>query len=487
MITESANELKQDMSRGSTRRAAPKGAAIVGAYLVGMTAIAASAYTMRDQVEVLSAPEIVSEITDSLPLPDELASLSVSPQLGVVVRPAEMPEAPKMASLSTPDTALSDELFSPLSRIFIGRPSVLPPDRPIATGPNLDIELVPGETQTAEPLEIDSAEPAEPGIVTASLRPQLRPETLVTESAEPRSDLRLASLSPARMQELLQPETASAVPATPRIASASGKCPSRLAREFPRRSGSAPGAQSVLASVQNVDGVKRDQTVLREILNGNMPGFIRNLAPVNVSGKAADGSNVQITLCVTPDYLALGSDRDYVRVPLGLRAATRIGEEFNMILPTPRMVDMIYRQADLRLSPRPMSPGPQMTSTNYFMRHNATVEAQRQSAGAAPGTLISGHKKDVVLTTRLASNRGRVAIYGWHQRNGQPIQPLSTVHGAGYADYSHGVRLVSRTAFLNGQSVDLRSLMADPRYAGLLSSEGPISGPSLRMAALASN
>ena len=218
-----------------------------------------------------------------------------------------------------------------------------------------------------------------------------------------------------------------------------------------------------------------------------MPGFLRHLAPVNVSGKAADGSNVQITLCVTPDYLALGSDRDYVRVPLGLRAATRIGEEFNMILPTPRMVDMIYRQADLRLSPRPMSPGPQMTSTNYFMRHNATVEAQRQSAGAAPGTLISGHKKDVVLTTRLASNRGRVAIYGWHQRNGQPIQPLSTVHGAGYADYSHGVRLVSRTAFLNGQSVDLRTLMADPRYAGLLSSEGPISGPGLRMAALASN
>ncbi|KRS15492.1 hypothetical protein XM52_23935 [Roseovarius indicus] len=271
------------------------------------------------------------------------------------------------------------------------------------------------------------------------------------------------------------------------MSNSSGKCPSRLSRDLPRRSGSARGAKSVLASVQNVDGVKRDQTVLREILSGNMPGFLRHLAPVNVSGKAADGSNVQITLCVTPDYLALGSDRDYVRVPLGLRAATRIGEEFNMILPTPRMVDMIYRQADLRLSPRPMSPGPQMTSTNYFMRHNATVEAQRQSAGAAPGTLISGHKKDVVLTTRLASNRGRVAIYGWHQRNGQPIQPLSTVHGAGYADYSHGVRLVSRTAFLNGQSVDLRTLMADPRYAGLLSSEGPISGPGLRMAALASN
>jgi len=190
-------------------------------------------------------------------------------------------------------------------------------------------------------------------------------------------------------------------------------------------------------------------------------------------------------LCVTPDYLALGSDRDYVRVPLGLRAATRIGEEFGMILPTPRMVDLIYRAAALRLAPQPMPPGPQMTSTAYFIRHNATIEAQRQSAGAAPGTLISGQKKDVVLTSRLASNPGRVAIYGWHRTSGQPIQPLSTVHGAGYADYSHGIRLVSRTAYINGKAVDLRNLMADPRYAGLLSKEGPIGGPALRMAALA--
>lgn len=484
MTTESANELEQVMPRDLPRRAAPKGAAIVGVYLLGMTAIAASAYALRDQG--FSAPDIVTEITDSLPLPDDLAGQEPSPHLGLLSRPAGNSDAPKLASLSAPDTRLTDDLFSPLSRIFAGKPSVLPPERP-AFGQDPSLEILPDGTEIAEPLELDALTPDAPGIVTASLRPRLRPQTLETGPADTASDLRLASLSPAAMKALLAPETSAEPPATPRIANSSGKCPNQLSRDIPRRPGSARGAQAVLASVANVDGVKRDQTVLREILGGNMPGFIRNLAPVNISGRAADGSNVSITLCVTPDYLALGSDRDYVRVPLGLRAATRIGEQFNMILPTPRMVDQIYRQADLRLSPRPMTPGPQMTSTNYFMRHNATVEAQRQSAGAAPGTLISGHKKDVVLTTRLASNRGRVAIYGWHRSNGQPIQPLSTVHGAGYADYSHGVRLVSRTAFLNGKSIDLRTLMADPRYAGLLSSEGPISGPNLRMAALASN
>jgi hypothetical protein len=61
------------------------------------------------------------------------------------------------------------------------------------------------------------------------------------------------------------------------------------------------------------------------------------------------------------------------------------------------------------------------------------------------------------------------------------------VHGAGYADYSHGIRLVSRTAYLDGRAVDLRELLASPRYAALLSDEGPVTGPRLRMAALAAN
>ena len=61
-----------------------------------------------------------------------------------------------------------------------------------------------------------------------------------------------------------------------------------------------------------------------------------------------------------------------------------------------------------------------------------------------------------------------------HRRNGKPIQPLSTVHGAGYADYSPGIRLVSRTAYLDGREVDLERLMGDPRYAGLISHEGPL-------------
>ena len=92
----------------------------------------------------------------------------------------------------------------------------------------------------------------------------------------------------------------------------------------------------------------------------------------------------------------------------------------------------------MKLAPSPLPPGPQMMSNDYYRRHHQAIEAQRTGR---PG-LIAGHKKDVVVTNRLVSRPDRVAIYGWHRRDGRPIQPLSLVHEASYADYSHGIRFV---------------------------------------------
>jgi hypothetical protein len=227
--------------------------------------------------------------------------------------------------------------------------------------------------------------------------------------------------------------------------------------------------------VASLGGRARDAALVRMIEGGNLPDHLRRLVPVTLTGTATDGRRTAITLCVMPDYLALGDDRDFIRLPLGLPAASRLAERFDMLLPTARMVDAIHAQAGARLSPSPMTPGAQMASTGYVLRHNATVEGQRRATGAALGVLVSGHKKDLVLSNRLTRVAGRVAIYGWHRANGQPIQPLSTVHGQHYADYSHGVRLISTTALINGRPADLRELLADRRYAAILSGdEGPI-------------
>ena len=95
-----------------------------------------------------------------------------------------------------------------------------------------------------------------------------------------------------------------------------------------------------------------------------------------------------------------------------------------------------------------------------------------------------GNKKDLVLTSRLWQSPGRVAIYGWHREVDQPIQPLSTVHGARYADYSHGVRLVSGTVYVNGVKRPIADVLAEPALAKLLTSEGPLTRVAERLSAL---
>lgn len=383
---------------------------------------------------------------------------------------------PHLDSLPEADTAPAEPILASL-------PRVVSPD------PQEEVRnasLMPVQTERAlPPLVRPRARPAEAAApapealagLTSSLRPRLRPEGLfVPETPRVAED---ATEAPAATTlAALDPQV---LPKAQRPAVSGPTCNTRLARAIPSRKGSASGGASVMSGLMNVGGTDRDRIVAREIMAGNMPSFLQELVPVEVSGRARDGSAIRITFCAMPDYLAVGSDRDFVRVPMGLPAAMQIAERFDMLLPTRRMVDQIYRAADLRVAPMPMTPGPQMSSTDYLVRHNRTVEGQVRGASAA-GRLTSGHKKDLVLTNRLSSNRGRVAIYGWHRTNGQAIQPLSTVHGATYADYSHGVRLISQTAYLNGKPVRLTDLMADPDYAALISDEGPIRAAQLQVA-----
>lgn len=262
-------------------------------------------------------------------------------------------------------------------------------------------------------------------------------------------------------------------------------CSDQLAERIPARSGSAPGGVAAMDGLLGLGGVERDAAITRQIEAGNVPDFLRQLVPVTLSGKAGDGRPVQVTICVMPDYLAIGDDRDFVRTPLGLPAAAEIALRFGFLLPTTRMVDAIYDQAKVHLAPQPMPAGSAMVSTDYLLRHNATVDDQLGPEAGLGAELVAGQKKDLVLSNRLWAIPGRVAIYGWHRQSGKPIQPLSTVHGAHYADYSHGIRLVSATAFVDDQPVQLTDLLQDPSLAPVLSSEGPIRDPGALMVEVA--
>lgn len=248
--------------------------------------------------------------------------------------------------------------------------------------------------------------------------------------------------------------------------------PASLVARIPPRPPDALSGSQFVAFASALSAAEREQAIADELLGGNIPNFLRCLKPVELSSSDSTRQPSHARVWVMPDYLAIGSDDDFVRFPVSFVTATVVARELGFVLPTTAIVDAIYRQAELRLPPQPMTPGPAMTSTAYFEAHDEKIRAQL--SGHPLGELTAGHKKDYVLTNRLLRARAREAIYGWHRAEGQPIQPLSLVHGVRYADYSHGVRLVSETVFIDGVPGSFYDLIEEPRPAQLLSSEGVI-------------
>jgi hypothetical protein len=260
-------------------------------------------------------------------------------------------------------------------------------------------------------------------------------------------------------------------------------CDTDTVAAIPPRNATAPAGSEVARRAEHLSGLERDALLREELFAGNIPQFLRHAVPVNMTG--GDRAHpFELTLCVLPDYLAVGSDHDFLFVPLGLEAALAVAQRFGFELPTAHIVDAIYATAPVKLAPLPLPPGDEMRSTAYLVHHTELIGEQRAALSAPLGELTAGDKKDLVLTSRLWTDPGKVAIYGWHRQAGAPIQPLSTVHGARYADYSHGVRLVSDTVYVNGVRHSLSGLLAEAGPARLLTGEGPWPQLAQRLAAL---
>ncbi len=243
---------------------------------------------------------------------------------------------------------------------------------------------------------------------------------------------------------------------------------------IPKRPANAPGGAAFFKTLDQLTPAAREEAIAEEVLRGNIPNFLRTFQKITVKAKDASGKEHTAVFEVMPDYLAVGSDTDFVRVPLTPQTAARIADAFGCVLPTRKVVDEVYRASTVKLEPKPMTEDRESSAT--FARHNALIEEQR--AGQKLGALVAGTKKDVVVSNRLAEKPNRVAIYGWHKADGKPIQPLTIVHGEKYVDYSHGVRLMNRTIAVDGKSRDVRHVLYAADFHGLLSDEGPVTRPA---------
>jgi hypothetical protein len=213
---------------------------------------------------------------------------------------------------------------------------------------------------------------------------------------------------------------------------------------------------------------ERDSFVVKEVLAGNVPAFLRKFVPVHVSLlDSSTGKTIHATYYVAPDYLSVGNDHDWARINITPQAAQKIADSFHCFLPTRKMVDDIYKAAKLKLEPVPLYAF--RDSTPIMWHHHLIIEGQRRGRKG----LIAGIQKDVVISGKISRDPkpDRVAIYGWHKLDGIAIQPLYTGHINWWVDYSQGIRLIWQKIKVNGKWMDYTDVLKDPVLQRLICDE----------------
>ena len=213
---------------------------------------------------------------------------------------------------------------------------------------------------------------------------------------------------------------------------------------------------------------ERDSFAIKEILSGNVPSFLKKFTGIHISViDSLSGKTIKAVYYVAPDYLSIGNNDNWARIPMTPMAAQKIADSFHCFLPTRKMVDDIYKVAKIKLEPVPMYAFRDSTITMWH--HHLIIEGQRKGKKG----LIAGIKKDVVISGKISRDLKpeREAIYGWHKSGGKPIQPLYTGHINWWVDYSHGIRLVYRKIKVGNKWMDYTDVLKDTILQKLLCDE----------------
>lgn len=235
-------------------------------------------------------------------------------------------------------------------------------------------------------------------------------------------------------------------------------------------------ATQLIDEFSDLSNVKREEYVISKIIEGHVPSKMRNYVEIKTTFLDSMDLERELFLYVTSDYLSLGTDEDNLRFPLSPVGAQIVADELNCIFPTTKIVDLIWQNGN-KIPPQPWGPpyDETMSSTKRIIDHNEKVNETINALGYDSSELLVGHKKDVVITRKLEKTPKQVAIYGLHQLNSKPIQPLYLGHDNHYFDYSHGHRFCSRICFLDNNEDDLGRILCDENLCLGISNEGAFS------------
>lgn len=159
-----------------------------------------------------------------------------------------------------------------------------------------------------------------------------------------------------------------------------------------------------------------------------------------------------------------------VRFDVTAEGAQRIADQLHAILPTPRVLQLIWEQAGVRLDPCTLPADATMASTARMVQHSKCVDERI----AGRKGLVANEGKHWVLTNKIAGKANLAANYGWFVKGRRPIQTVGTRHDTAHTDYSQIVRLVKPIIKVDGRDVDIRQVGRSPELWGLVSDEGPL-------------
>lgn len=235
-------------------------------------------------------------------------------------------------------------------------------------------------------------------------------------------------------------------------------------------------------SIEHATGDQREVLILVALL-GVAP---TQWCPVTFKGRDFTGRVHDVTLWASPDYLGVGDATGFFRVPMHPKTARTIADRMGAVLPTREMVERTYacgKATGVVLPYHPITQkffkdqGKSMTSSWAYKVHNDRLEATYNRTKPGRDKLTVGQKKDITVTPRLLDPRYRknVAIFGWYDEKGKPIQDLNYVdHTDTYGDYSHGARLYFAKCDVDGAPLLVADVLNHPVLHPLLSDEGPL-------------
>ena len=150
--------------------------------------------------------------------------------------------------------------------------------------------------------------------------------------------------------------------------------------------------------------------------------------------------------------------------------AQAIADATNTSLITTKISDDIFRHAELKLDPKPLTKDRDATAT--FYQHHQIIEEQRGRKIARPTDRRHQERRRpdqppqgktqprchlrLALSHRQANSTALRRPHDWH------------------VDYSHGIRLMSQRMIVDGQPMQVSDVLKDKDLCVLLSNEGPI-------------